>query len=393
MGRGRGRHRRRVPGAAALIRRLSIPAAIAAAFLASRGATALGFALGAHATTPAALVGVATGRYDANWYHLIAAGGYTIHGSSAGTVGFYPGYPLLIRVVGLVVPDLPVAMLLVANACALLAAYVLYRLYEPRWGSRTALIGTGILLCAPEALFLGLGFSESTFLAAVAVTFFFAGRRLWAPAGLAGAAACLVRVNGVLLALPLLVAAYRTRAWRQPLALAAGAAVFAAGAVAYVVYLELAFGDPLLYGHAQAQMWHHHFVNPLTPIASGESRMLHAAAAILKGRSSTGVRYVDAPAVLMDGLMLLVAAGTLVAGFRRLPPEEWLWVLLVALPPLLVFDVPDSISRYLLAAFPIYFLIARLLERVPALALALMLAGLVYQAELAYRLAQGYFVA
>lgn len=336
---------------------------------------------------------MAAGRYDAKWYRYIAENGYTIGGAYAGAVGFYPGYPALSRVLAAAVPDFRVALLLVANLSAAVACVALYRLYRPRLGPATAAAGTCILLTAPDAIFLGLGFSESAFLAAVALTFLFAERRFWVVAGIAGAVACLIRFNGALLAIPLLIAAYRSGAWRRPAAVFAGGLVFALGAAAYVAYLGLAFGNPLFYEQVQAQHWHHHLVDPLQPVLLGEHRAEQASIALAAAHSEPLVRLVDAATVLTDGAMILVAAGTLVLGWRRLPPEEWIWVLLVLLPPLLVFDVPDSISRYLLAAFPIYFLAARLLQRVPVAWWGLAAVGLAFQGELAFRLAQGWFVA
>ena len=360
--------------------------------MASRAAVAAGFALGAHATDPSSLLAIASGRYDANWYRVIAAGGYTTAGPYRGSVGFYPGYPLIARLVALFIPDLRIALLLVTNIALALACFALYRLYAPRWGARAAVIGAAILICAPAGLFLGIGFSESAFLAAVAGAFLFADRQRWILAGLCGAAACAIRFNGALLAIPLFIAAYQARAWRAPVPLVVGIVIFALGAAAFPAYLGLAHGNPLLYVQAQAQLWHHHLVDPLHPIRVGEQRMVSAIVAFFTGRS-TDVRYVDAPAVAMDGFMLLVAGATVVFGWRRLPLQEWVWVLLVVLPPLIVFSVPDSMARYLLAAFPIYFLVARLFDRFPAGAVVIMAFGLAYQGELAFRLAQGYFVA
>lgn len=361
----------------------------ALAFLASRAVTAIGFWRGTASPSAGRLVHVAAGRYDARWYSMITAHGYA---ADPHAPAFYPAYPLLARAVLGLVANLDVALVLTANLAAAAAAVILYRVYAPRWGPVPASLGAALLLCAPDGIFLGLGFSEAVFLAFAGAAFLAALRRHWVLAGCLAGAACLVRSNGVLLAAPLLVIAWREGAWRHPAAILAGGAGLVVGAAAYPAYLALRFGDPLLYAHLQASAWHHHLVNPLRPVGAGVARMLRATWTLLTLRSGS-VRLPDGPAVLTDGAMLVTALAALVAGWSRLERWEWLWVLLVLLPPLLVFEVPDSIGRYLLAAFPIYFLGGRLLERWPAAAMALMAVGLAFQGELAFRLAQGYFVA
>ena len=358
------------------------------ALLASRVVIAIGLARGSGHASPADLLHIAASRYDGSWYALITRHGYAIDEHAP---AFYPGYPLVARIVWTLVPNLDLALVVASLLCLVLACVCLYRIYAPRWGSGVAVAGILLLGCSPAGLFFALAFSESAFLAAVAATFLFASRRRWLVAGAAGAAACLVRFNGAFLAVPLLLMAIEARAWRRPARLLGGAAIFAAGAAAYPAYLGLALGDPLRYAHLQQTFWHHHLTNPVRPIDAGLRRMLAALRALVTLHRG-GVRPPDGAAVLTDGAMLIAAAATLAVGIRRLTAAEWSWVLLVLLPPLLVFEVPDSMARYLLAAFPMYFLAAGLLRRVPAVTAGLVVIGLAFQGELAFRLAQGFFV-
>ena len=359
-----------------------------AVWLASRLVVLAGLWRGSGQATPAGLLGVATGRYDAAWYGLIARYGYLYKPEAA---AFYPGYPLLGRLLSLVVGRLDLALVLVSNLALLAAAVCLYHLYAPRWGLPAAILGLGLLVAAPSGIFLALAFSEGAFLAATAGAFLAASRGRWVLAGLAGAAACLIRSNGALLALPLLLLAVSARAWRRPVPLLAGVAIFAAGALAYPAYLALVFHDPLRYLHLQATLWHHRPTNPLRTAWVGVSRMRAAGRALLTLRPGP-VRPQDGAAVFNDGALLLAALGALVAGIRRLNAAEWAWILLVLLPPLVTYPVPDSLARYLLAAFPIYFLAGHLSARWPPAAFGLMAIGLAFQGELAFRVAQGYFI-
>jgi hypothetical protein len=336
---------------------------------------------------------LAVGRYDAGWYHEIALHGYAGPQAKPAAAAFYPGFPLLVRALALPIPahGVAAAQLLIANLALLVAAWCMYRIYAPRFGTPAAVVGLGLLVCVPPGLFLWLGFSESLFLACAAGAFLALERRRWALAGLAAGAACLTRSNGVLLAAPLLIGAVSGRAWRSPLSLLTGACLFAAGAGAYPLYLDLEFGDPLRYLHLQQSGWHHRLLDPRDPISMGWIRMKAAIHAWSAGQD-TAVRVADAPAVVDDGLALIAGGVASVAGWFGLRPGEAAWILLVWLTPLLSFPVPDSLARYLLAAFPLFFLAGRLLARVPPVAVAVMLLGLAYQAELCFRLAQGYFV-
>ena len=359
-----------------------------ATWLASRLVVVVGLWRGSGASSPAALVHVAAVRYDAGWYALIAAHGY---GSDPLSAAFYPGYALLARALWIVTGSLDVALLLGANASTLVAAIALHSLYARRLGVPVTVLGTGLLLTAPPAIFLDLAFSEATFLAAVAATFVFATRGRWVLAGAAGAAACLVHFNGALLAVPLLLMVVAARAWRRPLPLAAGAAIFTAGAAAYPAFLAVAFHDPLRYVHLQSTHWQHRPVNPLQTAGVGVYRMVAAARALVTRRAGA-VRPADGAAVFTDGAMLLAAVAALVVGVRRLTAAEWVWIAVVLLPPLASFPVPDSVGRYLLAAFPIFFLAARLLAAFPIAAFGMMAIGLAFQGELAFRIGQSYFI-
>ncbi|HEX6547151.1 MAG TPA: glycosyltransferase family 39 protein [Candidatus Dormibacteraeota bacterium] len=373
---------------------LTPAALIAAAIVASRLASIAGLSsFGARGLDW--VVHLATTAYDASWYRIIINRGYWSAGVADQASGFYPGYPIAVRVAELALPwplaSLEAAMLLVSAVSVVFAAWWLHELYAPRFGPRGAVIGVGLLVCSPPAFFLGLGFSEALFLALVAGTFLAAERGRWTLAGLAGGGACLVRSNGLELALPLLMAAVSARAWHSPRSLLPGVLVFAAAAAAYPLYLLAAFGDPLRYFHLQATYWHHRFTSPVVSIGTGLHRMAAAAHAWVAGHS-TSVRYVDAPAVIDDGAAVVIGGVVSAAGWLGLRPHEVVWVLLVWITPLLAFPVPDSEGRYLLAAFPIFFWVGRLLARLPAASVALMAAGLIYQAVLCFRLAEGYFV-
>ena len=139
---------------------------------------------------------------------VIVTSGYAHSTPLTPKAGFYPGYPLLVSAVyqplralaGWLAPGyrfpapptmggpfgmdplLDASMLVVANVSLVVALVVLWRLYEPELGATATVIGCGLLLTAPNSLFLSAGFSESSFIAATAAAFLLAQRGRWVAA-------------------------------------------------------------------------------------------------------------------------------------------------------------------------------------------------------------------
>ncbi len=144
-------------------------------------------------------------KLDANWYLYIAQHGYS---ATNGTAAFFPGYPLLVRVVGyLCFGHLLVPAYLVSNGALLAALVILYRLTEWEYDEATARRAVLYLALFPTAVFLFGLYSESVFLLAAVGAFYLARRGRWWWAGLVGIAATLTRSAGVIVVLALAVEA------------------------------------------------------------------------------------------------------------------------------------------------------------------------------------------
>ncbi|MEU0372194.1 mannosyltransferase family protein [Streptomyces sp. NPDC006283] len=207
-----------------------------------------------------------------DWHHYlqIARDGYFPDQSGPAQGGdrdnreaFFPGFPLMLRAVHVVVPHWTAAGLLisfVAGAVAVLALARLARRYLPdaRGERRTVLF----FLLSPCAVFLAAGYTEALFLSLALPAWLAALRHSWPLAAGLTALATTVRVSGLFLAAAvalhfLLVA--RTRAhWRALPWLA----LPAAPAALYAWYLHAHTGDWLAWNHAQERGWHRTFHAP-----------------------------------------------------------------------------------------------------------------------------------
>ncbi|WP_249124384.1 glycosyltransferase family 39 protein [Saccharopolyspora erythraea] len=208
------------------------------------------------------------GAWDGEWYLEIAEHGYG--GVDPGMVdgfgnrypetplAFFPGYPLLVRLVGLL-PGVSMlgAAITVSLACGVVAAYGLARIGRRFGGSE----GTGLLLvvlfaAAPMSVVLSMAYSEALFCALSIWALIGVVERKWLLAGLCCAGAGLVRPTAAALiavvGLAALIAIVRRRElWRPLLAML----LAPAGMLAYVGWVGLQTGKPGGYFDLQQRGW------------------------------------------------------------------------------------------------------------------------------------------
>lgn len=189
-------------------------------------------------------------RNDANWYAGIAQHGYsysTVHESS---VGFYPLYPILVRLLSLSIGDVYVAGMLISTACLVVAVALLVAWMQRHGAGGRAAMAVALLLCFPFSFFFAAMYSESLYLMLVLATFLCCERKSWLLAALCAFLAVLARPTGVILLPCLLVLTLTSssRGWKPWLPLAAGIG----GIAVFTGYQYLAFGTPLAYVHAHA---------------------------------------------------------------------------------------------------------------------------------------------
>lgn len=302
------------------------------------------------------------GNWDAAHYATVATAGYTQPLQAA----FYPLFPLLIRIATpLTLGDPLLAGVVLANGFAL-GALVLFRTLAERelgrQGARRALL---YLALFPAGLFLAAGYSESLFLLLSLACFLALGRERWLAAGALVALATLTRPVGVLLVAPLAWTAFE--AWRaaggEGVARRDMARMLAAVALplvalgGFAAYLAGRFGR--LTAAAEAE-------------GSGEWRRalswpwdgpLRAASVVL--RDNPGHALHAALDLGFTALFVALAIGA----WRWLPRPYalycWAALALILLLPMHGYDwaALASNARFLLATFPLFFVLARWGER------------------------------
>jgi hypothetical protein len=203
------------------------------------------------------LLDVLGSRWDTGFYVSIVEEGYILEGVPLPSVAFFPLLPLLMALVRPLVGDAVIAGLLVTNAALLAASILFYRLVADDLGEATAGRATWYLLIFPASLFGSAIYTESVFLLAAVGALLAARRGRWGWAAVAGFAAALTRLHGVLVAVLLAVEWWQRRHRRGARAPALG--LLAAGApplgtLSFMAYCSLRFGNPLAFVEA-ASRW------------------------------------------------------------------------------------------------------------------------------------------
>lgn len=274
--------------------------------------------------------------------------GYPEHYADEDVAAFFPGFPLVLRVVHLLVPSWTAAGLVVSLVAGVVACVYLGRLAsEDGVESGWAVVG---LVLSPYAVFLAAGYSEALFLAVALPGWWAARHGRWAAASLLVAAACTVRVSGLFLALALVVQWAVTS--RAPRALPWLVAPFLALA-GYAAYLRWLSGDWLRWVHAQEHGWNRSFAWPWEAFRTTWDAAWHG---------SYAPEYVwsfraEVAAVLVGVVVTLVLV-------RRRAWGEATYVGL-SVGALATSSFYLSVARATLLWFPLWLLLGSALERRP----------------------------
>ncbi len=348
-------------------------------------------------------------RWDSVWYLMIAHGGYQHQLQRA---AYFPMYPLLMHVVGLVIgSDLLAGALisLVAFAAALVA---LHRLVRIDLGSEIADLTVILIAFCPVSFFFSAVYSDSLFLALSTGAILRARRGRWASAAILGALAASSRSTGALLVVPLAILyLYGPRTdlpqptsrwapsgfagWRrllprhEPRASLGWILLVPAGLLAFMAYLKITTGDGLAPLHAESA-WLHHFAGPFGGVRAGAvaawdglRQLLHGPPPPVYFGRAAGDPLGVAGQNLMLFAFLVLGAIALVGVFRTLPFAYGAWVLVSLAPALSEPVTPQplaSLPRYELVLFPLFMWGAAWVARrgfsTPAIAANAVLLGL-----------------
>ena len=313
-------------------------------------------------------------HWDGEHYVTLAMGGY-LHPPDNVSPAFFPLYPLLLRSFAELLggPITKEALSVLAPLLSLLflpfALYFIYYIALDAFDERVAKGTVLILAFFPTTFFLNAAYTESLFLALSAGS-------LWAirvrkdllVACVLAALAAATRNVGVFLVVPLMyewikdVERFR---WRGIYLLLAPGGLFA-----YMGYLWVRFGDPLLFYSAQ-ESWGRQATGPLDTASRAWASAVEGAGRLLghdlwvHPTLSNVANQLAGASNFFNLAFFVFAVVVLLAGSRYLPLSLTVYGLLLVAPATL-FGTPGSplmgTPRYVLVAFPVFIVLALLFK-------------------------------
>jgi Mannosyltransferase (PIG-V) len=327
-------------------------------------------------------------HWDGEHYVALAMGGY-LHPPDNVSPAFFPLYPLLMRSFAELFggPISEEALSVWGPLLSLLflpfALYFVYQIALDSFDERVARGAVLALAFFPTTFFLNAAYTESLFLALSAGSIWaLRVRKDLLVACILAALASATRNVGVFLVVPLVyewikdLERYR---WRGIYLLAAPG-----GLLAYMGYLWVRFGDPLLFYSAQ-KSWGRQATGPLDTAGRAWGSAVEGAGRLLDPGlwAEPSLRNVAdhlAEAGNFFNLAFFVlAVVALLAGLRSLPLSLTVYGLLLVAPATL-FGTPESplmgTPRYVLVAFPLFIVLGLLSKYRPLLGGWLILSAL-----------------
>ncbi len=226
------------------------------------------------------------------------------------------------------------AGLLISNVSLLVALAYLTALVRLDFSDDIANRSAFYLLVFPTTLFFSAVYTESLFLAAVIIAFYYARRDRWWLAGIAGAAATLTRPPGILMfaALAFEYLQQRNFRWREIRSNAIALALLPLALVLHFGYLDWKTGNFWIFLQTEKD-WGRSLIG--TP-----------------GRFASFAHFAGG-----DLFVALLALVSIVVAWRRLRPSYVLYATLAFLMPLASGSLL-GMGRFCLVIFPLYVVLA-----------------------------------
>ncbi|MFH0862262.1 MAG: hypothetical protein V1875_04450 [Candidatus Altiarchaeota archaeon] len=287
----------------------------------------------------------AWGMWDSAWYLDIAKNWYSpeiktdIWHYNQANYGFFPLYPLLMRLIGQAIGDYFIAGLIVSNVSLIIACLFMFKLASLQYDKATAYRAIKYMFLFPAAFMFSAVLTESLALALILASFYFAKSGGWLKAGVSGFLLALTKPYGALILIPLSFEYYKTYGLKvRPQA--ASLLLVPAGLFLFMCFTHILTGDFMAYPHIKESGWGHHLSNPATVLVE----------AITSGRAS----YV------LNGLFSAAMILILLLNYRRMESSYLLFGLLFTLVPLANEGrgMLQCMTRYALIVFPLYITLA-----------------------------------
>jgi 4-amino-4-deoxy-L-arabinose transferase-like glycosyltransferase len=300
---------------------------------------------------PLTILSTQFNRWDAPHYLDIARYWYVNEGDPANFIVFFPLYPILIRLATIDFNTINLSALIVANVSSMFAFLYLYKLAKLEFGDGIAVKAVLFMSIFPTAYFLSAPYTEGLFFALTIACLYYARTGKWQLAGVLAFFATLTRLAGLLLLPALIVEYLHQRGWK-PWHVDLKILWILLPIVGFLIYLNInnqVTGSPFTFMVIERVHWY----NYLDPLEG-----LNQAIYFSHKPFPDGFTLGTAPIAFGFFGLIMVISGFLL----RLRPSLNSYLLLswmLAMSTSFWISVP----RYIMAAFPIFFILALISKR------------------------------
>jgi hypothetical protein len=295
------------------------------------------------------------GFWDGSWYLKAAEHGWPHTVPMAGgqaaesTLAFFPGFPMLIRLVHFVLGTSWMASgALTAFVCQVFMVVAVWWLAADYWNPDSADRAILALCFFPGAFILALMYSEPLMIGLSALCLLYLRRQWWVPAGVAAGLAAATRPNAVALIAACAWAAgsaiLRDRDWKS----LAAVVLAPTGLIAWFAYLTASTGSVLAWMHTEEGGWGDR-LEPLAPVHLFHSDLVQGV-----------LRY---PNLYVTAVSTLGALALVILLVRTPVPAPWIVFSAVVLIMALFSKELGLRPRFVMTAFPLVLVLGARLRR------------------------------
>ncbi len=284
-------------------------------------------------------------NFDGLQYIVIATQGYLQYQQA-----YFPLYPILIALVHILNPGFPpVTTALIISHLAFFAGLLCFYRFARQYGEDVARWATLLLLTFPMSYYFASAYTESLFFCLVAAFLLLCRNKYFLWAAVIGMFASATRLVGILL-LPYLVwEMWRDgRKWGMSVALLAPL-----GLAAYMVFLLYTTGDPLAFIHVQPYFGAHRTGGTIVLLPQVLWRYFKILTSVSPRTFSYWVAVSELAALFYGAYVIL----------RALLKREFVALSIYCAAVLLLPTLTGTLSslpRYILSAFPLFIVTAKL---------------------------------
>lgn len=315
-------------------------------------------------------------QWDGGYYYNIAKSGY----STLEDFAFFPLYPILIKIISLIISlDILFLGLLISNLAFLIFLYLLYKLVNLRFNKKIARTTIITLLFFPTTFYAVALYSESIFLMLVVSAFLTLWQKKYLMASVAISLASLTRGAGVFLIISLIYSylSHINFALKKVNTKMLHLVPSVLGIALYMIYLAATTNDPFKFLNVQ-DLWQRSITDPVSTIASYLWSLLTMQAQPIN--------------VWLDLGFTLLFLTVLILGARKIPSSLWIFSMFAILIPSATGTL-TSMPRYLLSSLGAFIIIGQFLEERPKLKIPIWTISILLQIFFAVRFINGYWVA